>query len=213
MIEKNETKGYINSIIDSSIVDGEGNRIAIFMQGCNFDCLYCHNPETIPMKDANIIYTPVQLFEHVYKYFDFVDGITISGGEALLQQDFLVEFIKLVREVSNIHIIIDCNGSVEICDYLIYNVNGFALDVKVVDNTEHKRLTKCSNDIVLFNLEKLFKLNKLYEVRTVIYPGFDHSQTIEYVKNIIGNDVNYKQIKYHSKGVRVENLNKLKEKI
>ncbi len=193
--------GYINKIIKSSIVDGFGNRIAIFMQGCNFDCWYCHNPETIPLKTGQV-YTPQELLTEIEKYFSFVDGITFSGGEVLLQQEFLLQFLKLLNKQCNV--LIDTNGGVEIDDEIIALVDGFMLDVKCVDDNEHRKLTTKSNEVVLRNLEKLNNLNKLYEVRTVLYPGYDHQNTINYVKSVIGDSVIYKEITYHSYGVREE---------
>ncbi len=199
---KDETKGYINNIIKSSIVDGPGNRIAIFMQGCNFNCWYCHNPETIKKSEHTKTYYPIDLYNELKPYFSFVDGITISGGEALLQQDFIIEFFKLIKQHSKLNCLIDTNGSVDIKSELLELTDGFMLDVKVVDVDEHLKLTNERNDKVLSNLKMLDKLEKLVEVRTVLYPGYNHQETIDYVKNILSSNVNYKLIKYHSKGVR-----------
>lgn len=200
--EKTETKGYVHKIIKSSIVDGPGNRVAIFMQGCNFDCWYCHNPETIEMKNGGKVYTPTSLFLEIEKYFDFVDGITISGGEPLLQQEFVFELLKLIKSKYDTSCFIDTNASVEINDELIEITDYFMIDVKVVDDDEHMRLTKCSNDIVLKNLEKLLEVKKVYEVRTVVYPGYEHNNTFKYVDNITAGQITYKKIEFHTNGVR-----------
>ncbi len=201
LIEKKECSGYVSKIIKSSIVDGFGNRIAIFMQGCNFDCRYCHNPETIESYIGSV-YTPKSLYDEVSKYFSFIDGITFSGGEPLLQQDFLIEFVKLLRK--DIHVLIDSNGSVIIKQQLVELVDGFMLDVKCLCDKEHKRLTKFSNKQVLKNLSMLNSCNKLYEVRTVVYPSYDNSATIDFVKNTVSKNVRYLQIPYHDHGVRDE---------
>lgn len=199
MIEKEDIKGYINTIIKSSIVDGPGNRIAIFMQGCNFNCFYCHNKETIPFDKNVIIHTPQSLYNEISKYFSFVDGITFSGGEALLQQEFVYQFFKLIKENTNLTCFIDTNGSVDIMPELIEITDYFMLDVKVVDNQEH--LDKMEYDVTktLENLDILNELDKLYEVRTVLYPGYDHSKTFEYVNNHIKDNVIYKKIVCHFK--------------
>ncbi|MFV0425347.1 MAG: radical SAM protein [Bacilli bacterium] len=202
LIEKEECRGYIHKIIKSSIVDGPGNRLAIFMQGCNFDCWYCHNPETIPMKDNALVYTPKSLFNEVEKYFGFIDGITFSGGEALLQQEFIYQFCSIVKSKYDISCFIDTNASVEIDERLLNVIDYFMIDIKVVDNNEHLNVTKCSNKIVLKNFKLLNDIEKLYEVRTVIYPGYNHEPTIKYVEDNIGKSVIYKKIPFHSHGVR-----------
>ncbi len=193
--------GYVNKIIKSSIVDGFGNRLCIFMQGCNFDCWYCHNPETIETK-VGMVYSPEELMKEISQYLVFVDGITFSGGEVLLQQDFLLKFLKLLDGKCNV--LVDTNGSVLINEEIIKLVDGFILDVKCVCNKEHINLTSKSNEMVLVNLKKLGEVNKLYEVRTVLYPGYDHTHTLNYVKSNINNSVIYREIEYHSYGVREE---------
>lgn len=199
------TKGYINSIVKSSIVDGFGNRLAIFMQGCNFNCWYCHNPETI-VCNKKIEYSVQELYDQTRKYFSFIDGITFSGGEALLQQQFIIEYLRLVRQSDNINVLIDTNGGVKIDSELISLVDGFMLDVKCVDEEEHIKLTGVSNKQVLSNLHVLVELNKLCEVRTVLYPNYNHNHTIDYVKDVVGNSITYKLLEYHTKGVREEFL-------
>ncbi len=202
LIEKTETKGFVHKIIKSSIVDGPGNRLAIFMQGCNFDCWYCHNPETINLKESCEVYTVEKLVEEVEKYLVFIDGITISGGEPLLQQEFLCDFCKQIREKFGVSIFIDTNASVEIKKELLDVVDMFMIDVKVFDDEEHIKLAKCSNQYVLKNFEMLNTMDKIYEVRTVMYPGYDHEKTFKFVENIIGDKIKYKKIKYHTHGVR-----------
>ncbi len=206
--ERNDIKGYINKVIKSSIVDGPGNRLAIFMQGCNFDCWYCHNPETIEIGQKNdevMCYSARELFDETSKYFDFIDGITISGGEALLQQDFIIEFFKLVKNHCDISCMIDTNGSVVIKTELLALTDKFILDVKVLDENEHIKLTGVSNKQVLKNLELLAAMDKLYEVRTVLYPGYDHQQTIDYILSVVDEKL-FRKIAYHEHGVRKQYL-------
>ncbi len=191
-------KGYVNNIVKSSIVDGPGNRLVIFMQGCNMDCWYCHNPETLDKSKYNYEFTPLELYQELSKYFPFINGITFSGGEALLQQQFIISFCKLVD--SELSIIIDTNASVEIDAELIGLVTGFYVDLKVIDNVEHIKLTKLGNELVLKNIEKLEMLGKLLEIRTVDYPGYSQTSTINYVKN--NSKSKHKLLKYNSKGVR-----------
>lgn len=206
LIENKETKGYVHKIIKSSIVDGPGNRLAIFMQGCNFDCWYCHNPETIPFKTNGVKYSAIELFNEVEKYFDFIDGITISGGEPLMQQEFIYNFLKLVKDNYDLSCFIDSNASIAIDEVLFDIVDYFMIDVKVVDEAEHLNLTKVSNKMVLKNLWILKELDKIYEIRTVLYPGYEHDETVNFVNEFCNNSIEYKKIKYHTHGVRKEKL-------
>ncbi|MFV0498800.1 MAG: radical SAM protein [Bacilli bacterium] len=204
LIERKDINGKVHKIIKSSIVDGPGNRIAIFMQGCNFNCWYCHNPETIRDNVSFTNYTAKELYLKLEKYFVFVDGITLSGGEVLLQQEFVYEFCKLIKSNTKLSCFIDTNASIEIDDKLFDVIDYFMVDVKVIDENEHFDLTKNDNKTVIANLRKINKLKKLYEVRTVLYPGYNHEETIAFVNTIIDKDVTYKKIKFHSNGVRKE---------
>lgn len=84
-------KAKINKIIDMSVVDGPGNRTGIFFQGCNFDCFYCHNPETIYYEVSEALnITLEEVVEIVKANMPFIQGITTSAGECTLQHKFLV---------------------------------------------------------------------------------------------------------------------------
>ena len=93
-------KAVINRIIPFSSVDGPGNRTAIFLQGCNINCKYCHNPETWSQQGGET-WTAEDLFRKVYRYRNYWGkdgGLTVSGGEPLLQMDFVTEFFKLAKK-------------------------------------------------------------------------------------------------------------------
>lgn len=78
----------VQRIIPFSNVEGIGNRCSIFLQGCNIRCLYCHNPETIPMHSSSaVVYTVERLVEIVKGYMPFIRGVTVSGGEPTLQAE------------------------------------------------------------------------------------------------------------------------------
>ena len=113
--------GKINSIETLGLVDGPGVRFVIFMQGCPLRCLYCHNPETWNMIDYKEEYTPKDLINKAlnYKpYFKDNGGITFSGGEPLMQKEFLLECLKLCKE-NNIHTCIDTAGSITDCEEIL----------------------------------------------------------------------------------------------
>ena len=104
-------KGYINSIETMGLVDGPGIRFVVFMQGCKLRCLFCHNPETRKIK-STLEMTSEELVKKItrYKnYFGKEGGVTFSGGEPLLQPEFLIETLKLCKKV-NIHTCLDTAG-------------------------------------------------------------------------------------------------------
>ena len=247
-------KGYLNKIIPFSSVDGPGNRTAIFLQGCNFDCIYCHNPETInhcincsmcvsacPVSaltreerlvkfdaskcvecDACIkrchrhstpkyqILSTDEVMNQIMNYRPFIQGITLSGGECTLQIAFLIELFKKAKE-AGLTCFIDTNGSTDLSEQheLMSLTDGVMLDVKVWDCVTHQKYVKSSNEVVLKNLDYLIKVNKLYEVRTVIVPElFNNDETVREVANRISqSNIRYKLIKYRHLGVRKNSLN------
>jgi pyruvate-formate lyase-activating enzyme len=103
-------KGSINSIESMGLVDGPGIRCVVFLNGCKLRCKYCHNPETWTMKELNI--TPEELVNKIKRfkpYYKNKGGVTFSGGEPLLQPDFLIECSKLLKK-ENLHIALDTAG-------------------------------------------------------------------------------------------------------
>ena len=104
-------KGYVNSLETFGLVDGPGVRFVVFLQGCKLRCKFCHNPETWSLSGGDE-WTPENLFNHVRRYKTYWKnngGITVSGGEPLLQMEFVTEFFKLAKK-ENIHTAIDTAG-------------------------------------------------------------------------------------------------------
>ncbi len=211
------TKAVVNRIIPFSSVDGPGNRTAVFLQGCNIDCKYCHNPETRNLcvqcgacveqcpagalsrgVDGGIVWqeelcvqcdtcihvcphsssprthvmTAEETYRKVQKQIPFIRGITVSGGECMLQPEFLTELFRLAKE-DGLTTLIDSNGMVPFWDYpeLMEATDGVMLDIKAFDREEHREVTGAYNDTVLKNAEYLARNSKLFEVRAVIVPG------------------------------------------
>lgn len=250
--------GYINKIIPFSSVDGPGNRTAIFLQGCNFDCIYCHNPETInicsncgvckekcPTKAIDIIdglvtwkkdkccncdecikacknnsspkiqkLTADEVINEISNYKPFIQGITVSGGECTLQENFIIELFTKAKDIG-LTCFIDSNGSKSFSEMkeLIELCDGVMLDVKSFDKNNHKKYINFDNFNVLSNLEFLASVNKLYEVRTVIVPEvFNNEETVREVSKLIckyDSNIRYKIISFRNHGVRKE-FNNLK---
>lgn len=171
--------GYVRKIIPQSAVDGPGNRTAIFLQGCNIRCAYCHNPETWERTSNNEVrqMSATEVAEEVKKGIPFIRGITVSGGECMLQAEFVEELFELIKPLG-LSCLIDSNGTIPFQSYprLLELTDGVMLDVKAWDSSVYKRLTGADNDnIVKDNLRLLSKLGKLTEVRIVCLPSFSNS--------------------------------------
>lgn len=176
----NEIIGKINSIETFGSVDGPGIRFVVFMQGCNMRCKYCHNPETWD-KDGGENITPKELLDKAIRYKNYwgdEGGITVSGGEPLLQLDFLIEFFKLAKS-ENINTCIDTAGEPynKNDDAFIFKINElikytdlFLLDIKEIDNSKHKSLTGKDNTNILDFARYLSNNNKNMWIRYVLTP-------------------------------------------
>lgn len=251
------TEALVNRILPFSSVDGPGNRTVIFLQGCNFNCLYCHNPETINRCidcglclsvcpagalstrngavawDSNkcircdaclavcrsksspkaVRMTVDEVMKAILKVKPFISGITVSGGECTLQKEFLIDLFPKVHELG-LTAFADTNGSIDFSkeDRLTAVMDKAMLDIKSFDEEEHKMLTGMTNRIVLKNAEYLAKLNKLYEIRTVIVPGIlDNRRNVAEVGRLIAEldaDIRYKLIRFRPVGV-LEDMKKV----
>ncbi len=176
--------GYIHSVETAGLLDGPGIRYVVFLQGCLLRCSYCHNPDTWCTK-SNSSYTPEDLINKIlsYKpYFKNGGGVTFSGGEPLLQSEFLLECLKLCKK-NNIHTAIDTAGIYntnieEILDY----VDLVILDIKDYREKEYKELTLYPIEKSLEFLKICINKNKRLWLRQVIVPDFNDNDT--YVKGL-----------------------------
>ena len=176
------TLGYYQSIESFALVDGPGVRSVLFLQGCPFRCLFCHNPDTWPFLKKNPI-TPEEAFRKLIRfkpYWKDNGGITVSGGEPLSQLDFLVEFAKICRK-NGISLAIDTAGGpfrkdpkrLARFDELLENSSLFLLDMKVIDEEQHKKLVGASNQNVLSLFRYLDEKKFPVWVRRVLVPGYN----------------------------------------
>ncbi len=154
-------KGTIHSLESFGSVDGPGVRFVVFMQGCNMRCKYCHNPETWALNGGDV-YTAEELFEKVWKYRTYwgkdltKGGVTVSGGEPLLQLEFMTEFFKILKS-NGVHTTVDTSGQpfcnnkdfLKKFDELLKYTNLVLLDLKTYYNEEHKKLTGYDNKNIL----------------------------------------------------------------
>ncbi len=166
-------KGYIHSFQSLGAADGPGIRFVVFMQGCNLRCGCCHNPDTWEC-GVGKEYTPKEVFETVkrYKsYFGKDGGITVSGGEPLLQAGFVTELFKLCK-ADGINTCLDTSGSIINDDVimLLNECDRVLLDIKYTDEESYRKYVGCSIDKPLEFLELLQQKNIPTWLRQVTIP-------------------------------------------
>lgn len=167
----------LHSIETFGTVDGPGIRFIMFLQGCPLKCKYCHNRDTWEMKNFAEELTSDQLIKkimHSKPYFKSSHGgITVSGGEPLMQADFLIELFQKLKK-QNIHIAIDTAGSLPLTDTikeLLSYVDLVLLDIKHIDNEKCIELTGAPNTHTLEFAEYLNEQKIPTWIRQVIIPG------------------------------------------
>ena len=170
--------GKITNIETMGSADGPGVRLVIFLAGCKLRCLYCHNPETWNMSNFTQIISPEEVLKlyNKYKiYYGDKGGVTFSGGEPLLQSQFLLDCVKLLKE-NHIHVALDTAGVGEEYHELLKLIDLVILDVKAVDDKEYKLIT--GREMFEFNafLESCQKLNKKLWLRQVIVPNLNDDE-------------------------------------
>ncbi len=193
-----EIIGNINSEESMGLVDGPGIRYVVFLQGCQLRCKYCHNPETWDINKKCTQITADKLIKKISRfksYFGNNGGVTFSGGEPLLQPDFLKECLKLCKEKS-INTALDTAG-VGFGDYdeILSLVDLVILDIKAVTPDDYKALT--GKPITFFKkfLSDCQRLNKRLWLRQVIVPGLnDTEKNILELKNFISKIKNVEKV-------------------
>ncbi|WP_299573136.1 pyruvate formate lyase 1-activating protein [uncultured Shewanella sp.] len=170
------TTGRIHSIESFGTVDGPGIRYVAFMQGCLMKCQYCHNRDTWDLDGGKEV-TVDELMSQIIGYKPFLKsgGVTATGGEAILQAEFVAELFKACKE-NDLHTCLDTNGFVRkysaVIDELLDNTDLVLLDIKQMDDSKHIDLTKVSNQRTLQFAEYLAKRNQKTWVRYVVVDGF-----------------------------------------
>ena len=207
----------VASIIPFSWVDGPGNRFVLFLQGCNFNCVACHNPQTIPLHTPGASLMDVhEVLEEIRAAMPYISGVTVSGGEATVQYEFVVELfseIKQREEFAGLTTFIDSNGSAaqHVWEALAPYTDGIMLDLKALDEESHIALTGSPNTAVLESIKYLDSISKLYEVRLLLVPGRNDSdevliKTAIWLKGV-NPDMKIKINAFKSHGVRAQARN------
>jgi len=167
--------GRIHSLESFGTVDGPGIRFVVFMQGCPLRCQYCHNPDTWDVNKGKE-YTPQELMNEIVKYKSYMDyskgGVTFTGGEPLLQADFLLEVSKLCKD-KGISVAIDTSGFIfnEKVKELLEYTDLVLLDIKNYDPLVYKTVTGVSLSPTLKFLDYLKEKNIATWVRYVVVPN------------------------------------------
>ncbi len=214
--DNSQIKGRIHSIESFGAADGPGVRYIIFLQGCHMRCRYCHNPDTWAMNDkTSYEETPTETLAKAIKYKSYwrdKGGITVSGGEALLQIDYVTELFRLAK-AKGVHTTLDTSGDPFTREEpffgkfneLMKYTDLFMLDIKHIDSEKHKNLTAFDNNNILDMAKYLSDNGKDMWIRHVLVPGItndeeDLKRLGEFVKSL--NTVKrFEILPYHTLGV------------
>ena len=173
-------EGYVHSLESFGSVDGPGVRYVIFLSGCAMRCQFCHNPDTWNMKEGQVT-TADELLNKALRYKGYwgnKGGITVSGGEPLLQMDFLTELFRKAKQ-AGIHTTLDTSANpytekepwhskwLELMKY----TDLVLLDIKQIDEKEHIKLTGHTNRNILAMAQELSDMGKTVWIRHVLVPG------------------------------------------
>ena len=204
-------KGYIHSIETFGSVDGPGVRFIAFLMGCPMRCKYCHNPDTWQSGGDEI--TAEELFKKALRYKSYWKGgggITVSGGEPLLQAEFVAQFFRLAKE-NGIHTTLDTSGALwdkddEKFSELLKYTDLVLLDIKETDEEKHKALTGMPNKNIIEFAHHLSDIGKPMWIRHVLVPGITDSEESLYdAKKLVDSLKTVEKVEilpYHSFGVK-----------
>ena len=171
--------GKIHSFESFGTVDGPGVRFVVFFQGCPMRCLYCHNPDTWEISNAKYELSAEAVLEKMTRNLPFYrgGGITATGGEPLMQIDFLTELFALAKR-EGIHTCLDTSGiffseeKKDKFDTLLANTDLVMLDIKHTDASSHRALTGQENSAPLAFLKYLNEKKISVRIRYVLVPGY-----------------------------------------
>lgn len=208
-----ELKGYVHSLESFGSVDGPGVRYVIFLTGCAMRCQFCHNPDTWNMQ-AGTLYTTDELLKTAMRYRTYwgeKGGITVSGGEPLLQIEFLTELFRKAKE-QGVHTTLDTSGNPFTREEpffgkmqeLMKYTDLVMLDIKHIDDEKHKILTGQTNENILDLAKYLDEIGKPVWIRHVLVPErSDEDVALEKLHTFIeglGNVEKVEVLPYHTLG-------------
>lgn len=200
-------KGRIHSIESMGLVDGPGIRTVVFLQGCKLRCLYCHNPDTWQMGGGDLVESS-DLIKKVKRYKPYFSksggGVTFSGGEPLLQPEFLVDCLKLSK-ANGIHTTLDTSGhGFGDYDEILRYTDLVIFDLKHEDPKQYLFVTGQKDNEANKFLDEVLKTNTPLWVRHVVVPGI--TDTKEHIKSLAKKIKTYRNVEkvellpYHTLG-------------
>ena len=207
-------RGFIHSIESFGSVDGPGIRFLIFLQGCPMRCQFCHNPDSWKTGVGEEWYADDLLdkAERFRSYWGYNGGITVSGGEALLQIDFLLELFEKAHQ-RGINTCLDTSAQLftqkgvffEKFERLMQVTDTILLDIKHIDDEEHRKLTRHSNQNILDCARYLSDIKKPVWIRHVLIPGItDKDEYLVQLRDFLKTLDNIQRIDvlpYHTMGI------------
>jgi pyruvate formate lyase activating enzyme len=208
---RSSMEGYVHSTESFGTVDGPGIRFVVFLQGCPMRCQYCHNPDTwsYHIGEKRTVESLLEEYDGL-KEFLKSGGITVTGGEPLVQMEFVTELFREAKK-RGIHTCLDSSGILyresrrSAYDALMEVTDLVMLDIKHIDDAEHRKLTGQSNQQILAFAEYLKEIGKDVWIRHVVVPGITLKE--EYLRRLgyfLGGMTNLKALDvlpYHTMGV------------
>lgn len=208
------TKGFVHSVESFGSVDGPGIRFLIFLQGCPMRCQFCHNPDSwkTGIGEERTADELLDQAERFRAYWGDNGGITVSGGEALLQVDFLLELFEKAKQ-RGIGTCLDTSAQLftrkspffEKFERLMELTDTVLLDIKHIDDEEHRKLTRHSNANILDCARYLSEIDKPVWIRHVLIPGItDKDEYLVRLRDFLSTLHNIERIEvlpYHTLGV------------
>lgn len=207
-------KGIIHSLESFGAADGPGVRFVVFLKGCNMRCRYCHNPDSWS-KDNGVEITVDELMKKIMRYKSYwgeEGGITVSGGEPLLQIEFVTELFRAAHS-EGINTVLDTSGNPFTRSEPFFNqfntlmdfTDLVLLDIKEINNKRHVDLTAQKNDNILDMARYLSAINKPVWIRHVLVPGYsDFDDDLRDLGDFISSLTNVRRVEvlpYHTLGV------------
>ncbi len=213
-------KGAVHSVETFGSVDGPGTRYVLFLKGCHMRCRYCHNPDTWTL-ESDDMRTADEILDHAERYKDYwgpEGGITVSGGDPLVQIDFVTELFEKAK-ARGLNTCLDTSAQpftreepfFSKFQRLMKATDLVLFDIKEIDDARHKWLTGWSNKNILDCARYLAELKVPIWVRHVLVPGITDSDeeliaTREFIESL-GNVKKVEVLPYHTLGLfKYENL-------
>ena len=171
-------RGYVHSLQSLGTVDGPGVRSVVFLSGCPLRCIYCHNPDTWECREEQLT-DSIELAERLFRFYSFIKkgGVTFSGGEPLLQAEFVTEVAKILKQ-KGLHVAIDTCGTPRspAAEELLGVADMFLLDIKMTTEENYKRHTGGSLAATMAFLDRLEERQKDTWIRHVVVPGINDTE-------------------------------------